>query len=102
MDVFLSSRKKNKGRERTGDHLDANTPTSLLVPDPGHLWVSFNSILQGDHSGVEIATESHSNLLGSWGLLHPTCRLVASSPLKSFEEAQGLVIDDFFRFEHSG
>lgn len=96
MDVFLSSRKKNKGRERTGDHLDANTPTSLLVPDPGHLWVSFNSILQGDHSGVEIATESHSNLLGSWGLLHPTCRLVASSPLKSFEEAQGLVIDDFF------
>ena len=94
--VFKARTSRKKIREKTGDHLEQFTPTSVLCPEPGHLWISFNSILQGDHSGVEIATESHSNLLKAFGLLHDSCRLVASSPLKSFEEAQGLVIDDFF------
>ena len=93
---FRARTSKKKTREKTGDHLEQFSPSSLLCPEPGHLWISFNSILQGDHSGVEIATESHSNLLRSYGLLQSDCRLVASSPLKSFDEAQGLVIDDFF------
>lgn len=42
------------------------------------------------------STESHANLLRSYGLLQPDERVVASSPLRSFSEAQGLVIDDFF------
>lgn len=29
-------------------------------------------------------------------LLADSCRLVASAPLQSFDEARGLVIDDFF------
>ena len=93
--VFKARTSRKKIRQKTGDHLEQFTPTSVLCPEPGHLWISFNSILQGDHSGVEIATESHSNLLKAFGCLHDSCRLVASSPLKSFEEAQGLVIDDF-------
>ena len=94
---FLSRASSKKVREKIGDHLEDFRPSSILVPpEPGQLYVAFNSILQGDHTGVEIATESHSNLLRSYGLLDSSCRLVASSPLRSFQEAQGLVIDDFF------
>lgn len=94
--AFRKNASRKKVREHTGDHLEDFVPSSLLCPEPGCVWVSFNSILQGDHAGVEIATESHSNLLASHGLLRKDCRLVASSPLQSFDEAQGLVIDDFF------
>ena len=94
---FLAGVLKKKVREQVGDHLEGFVPSPVLIsPDPGCLWISFNSVLQGDHAGVEIATESHANLLRSHGLLQPNERLVASSPLKSFSEAQGLVIDDFF------
>ena len=94
--AFRKNASRKKVREHTGDHLEDFVPSSLLCPEPGCVWVSFNSILQGDHAGVEIATESHSNLLASHGLLRKDCRLVASSPLQSFDEAQGLVINDFF------
>lgn len=94
---FLAGASKKKVREQVGDHLEGYVPSSVLVPpEPGCLWISFNSVLQGDHAGVEIATESHANLLRSHGLLQPKEHLVASSPLRSFSGAQGLVIDDFF------
>ena len=94
--AFKARTSRKKIREKTGDHLEQFTLTLVFCPEPGHLWISFNSILQGDHAGVEIATEAHSYLLKTFGLLQENCRLVASSPLRSFEEAQGLVIDDFF------
>ena len=101
--LFLARSAKRKVREQIGDHLESFVPSSVLVPpSPGCLWVSFNSVLQGDHSGVEIATESHANLLRSHGLLQPNERVVASSPLRSFSEAQGLVIDDFFALSIQG
>ena len=94
---FLARASSRRVRERVGDHLEDFRPSSILVPpEQGHIFVAFNSVLQGDHAGVEIATESHSNLLRSQALLDSSCRLVASSPLMSFQEAQGLVIDDFF------
>ena len=62
----------------------------------GHVWSSFASILQGDHAGVEIATEAHTSLLQKSGLLQPHFRMVASRPLRSRDRAEGLVIDDFF------
>ena len=58
--------------------------------------VSFKSILQGDHLGVEIATQSHANLLRDWSLLHDNVRMVSNKPLPSLTEVQGLCIDDFF------
>lgn len=60
------------------------------------IWVAFGSVLQGDHTGVEVATDSHSSLLETYGLLHPDHRLVANRPLRSSKGCQGLVIDDFF------
>lgn len=53
-------------------------------------------MLQGDHSGVEVATESHAGLLQSGGLLSPEVRMTASAPLRSSTGAEGLVIDDYF------
>ena len=58
--------------------------------------VCFKSILQGDHLGVEIATQAHANLLMSTGLLRYESRMVSNRPLFSSREAQGLCIDDFF------
>ena len=99
---FLAGVSKKKVREQVGDHLEGFVPSPVLVsPDPGCLWISFNSVLQGDHAGVEIATESHANLLRSHGLLQPNERLVASSPLKSFSEAAGSCDRWFFRNKHS-
>ena len=62
----------------------------------GRAMVSFRSILQGDHLGVEIATQSHSNLLASYGLLDSSCRMVSDRPLPSLDNVHGLCIDDFF------
>eukprot|EP00438_Fugacium_kawagutii_P020864 Skav209436 [mRNA] locus=scaffold805:189644:194096:- [translate_table: standard] len=49
---------------------------ALSFPGKGHLWVAFNSVLQGDHLGVEIATQGHTNLLKSVGLLEDNVRMV--------------------------
>jgi hypothetical protein len=57
--------------------------------------VSFKSILQGDHLGVELATQSHANLLKAGGLLQDSVRMVSDRPLPSLQEVQGLCIDDF-------
>ena len=95
---FLASRVSRRPRERSGDHLgEGSRPSSLLVPpEDGRVWVAFRSVLQGDHAGVDIATEAHVNLLKCQNLLSEDVRMTASAPLRSFEEAQGLVIDDYF------
>ena len=61
----------------------------------------FGSVFQGDHLGVEIATDSHANLLVDAGLLHPLSRLRSDLPLADDLVAEGLVIEDFFLFRGS-
>ena len=68
---------------------------SLLLPD-GMCHVSFKSILQGDHCGVDIATDAHTHILQEAGLLLPSSMLIAAKPLRDSRMCQRLVIDDCF------
>ena len=91
-------RRKRHNRESDGDAFNKSEDRpGLLVPPPeDHLWVSFDSVLQGDHIGVEVATDGHRNLLQSFDLLDESVCLTADKPLRSSTELQGLCIDDFF------
>ena len=95
---------KRRDREKLGDGLFADESQGMVSADPDHLWVSFKSVLQGDHAGVEIATESHTALLQESGLLQHASRMVASRPVRNLRQVDGLVIDDFFSisFEDRG
>ena len=98
--MIRSSKEKKAARESRGDFLGSYAwpPTSkdYVGPEAGHLWISFQSVLQGDHSGVEICTDAHVNLLQSYGLLSDSSRMVASRPRLSESIADGLVIDDYY------
>ena len=59
-------------------------------------WIAFGSVFQGDHAGVDLATEGHTQLLKDAGLLEEDTRLQSQSPLRSSQVAQGLCIDDYF------
>ena len=99
LSMFLLSQSKTKRRREVfGDELDrfGQFAGRGSRPGDGLVWVSFNSVLQGDHSGVEVCTDAHTSLLQSFGLLPPHHRLVASSPLLSRSCLEGLVIDDYF------
>ena len=63
---------------------------------PSTLFVSFGSVLQGDHGGVEYACDAHQGLLQSSGLLLPHSRLSADRPYRGIDFLDGLVIDDYF------
>ncbi|CAE7840815.1 unnamed protein product [Symbiodinium sp. CCMP2592] len=76
--------------EPPGDELDP------LLFDADHYLVCFGAIAQGDQLGVEIGTAAHGLLLESGGLLDQSSRLCANRPFKGCDEAQGLVIDDYF------
>ena len=93
---LIRSAKKRFDRIKQGDGLFADSFNDYIRPPTGHLWVAFSSVLQGDHAGVEIATQAHTNLLKSYGLLGEEYRMVASKPLRSNVRAEGLVIDDYF------
>ena len=62
----------------------------------GYAYACFRAILQGDHCGVEIATDAHQQWLQKFGLLDASSRLTASRCLRSDSLLQGLVIDDYF------
>ena len=84
-----------KRREEVGDFL--HKPAPLLVPFQDDTVVcAFAALFQGDHLGVEFATEAHSRMLQSYGLLDEDSRLQSSKPLLWDQCASGLVIDDFF------
>ena len=89
----------NKGRRYNrllqGDKLGPFEAVGSSPPE-GHLWVSFGSVLQGDHLGVEVAIAAHTSLLQSHGLLSEAVALRADRCLRSETQCQGLVIDDFF------
>ena len=90
---LLESARKKYSRERHGDHLRTQLD---IRPNDNIVWACFSSVLQGDHGGVEIATDAHSQLLQSFGLLKEDVHLVANKPCFDSETVEGLVIDDFF------
>ena len=92
---FLASKTRRYDRLKQGDRLGLTSEDGLRPP-PSHLWVSFASVLQGDHLGVEVATAAHTSLLQSHGLLGSDVALQANRCLRSDNQCQGLVIDDFF------
>ena len=82
-------------REREGDHL-AGPRRKIKLADVEKFVPCFGSIPQGDHLGVEIATEAHRNLLRSKGQLSDAVEMRSSQPFRGSDVAQGLVIDDFY------
>lgn len=97
--------KKKLTREEKGDDLgglvlglSAHSAGAVPKKISGDTLVHacFNTVAQGDHLGVEIATDSHRNLLKSKGLLVAEEELVSNLPFGGFSSLQGLVIDDFF------
>jgi hypothetical protein len=98
---LASSLKKRGSREKRGDGLHSFSchPGETLEVESlpaDKLWVSFASVLQGDHAGVEIATDAHERWLQQYGLLDERSRMTASRCLRSSSLLQGLVIDDYF------
>ena len=89
-------KKRRADRREVGDHLHAGAGLHLPVFEDDRLCVSFKSVLQGDHAGVEMACAAHSQLLKNAGLLPPEEELLSCRPLVSSSKAQGLVIDDYF------
>lgn len=93
-------KKRRRGREVAGDQLvggfDGFRPTGLLVDDDTEVVPCFSSVLQGDHLGVELASEAHAGMLIEAGLLDDASRLRADKALVSDDVVQGLYIDDFF------
>ena len=87
--------KKRRKRETEGDYLGVERP-SILWSDDLLVAPCFSSLFQGDHLGVEFATEAHAGMLMSYGLLPSHCRLQAGTCLHDDRCAQGLYIDDFF------
>ena len=97
--------RKGKGREQTGDYLgDADRvrgpvhgkPKRKKLSDEGLGHVCFNSVAQGDHLGVEVATDSHRGFLKAHGLLGSEEEITSSQVWLGSDSMQGLVIDDFF------
>ena len=84
-----------RARELEGDFLHGPRPSLLVEADP-EVVACFGSLFQGDHLGVEIATDAHQNLLTSVGLLQDASRIWGKAAVWSDEVVQGLCIDDFF------
>ena len=95
--LILRKANKSSSRHAVGDGLFASSrfpPVSRKRPS--FVFGAFQSILQGDHGGVEYACQAHEGLLASVGLLDEECRIVANRPFRGSSMMQGLVIDDFF------
>lgn len=96
-EVFQSERRRRKpSRTAGGDGLGFSCRQGFKKCDKGFCMASFSSIFQGDHAGVEIATDAHTGLLQSVGLLSHQTRLVSSRPFQGSDLCEGLVIDDYF------
>ena len=93
--LMRDSRRKYD-RHREGDRLRKPEEVPRAPKPEGCIWTSFKSVLQGDHTGVEVATESHTGMLQAHGLLDQQSTLVADRPLEATKMCQGLVIDDYF------
>ena len=92
----LQEGKKRKPREAAGDYLGDRALPLLGSKVPDQVYACFNSVVQGDHLGVEIATQGHSNLLKRNGLLCESEEISSTRPFRGARCLQGLIIDDFF------
>lgn len=95
--VIRDGGKKKYDRLLQGDFLrtGGKKPSSKRMTRET-LQACFASVPQGDHLGVEVATEGHRNFLRSWDLLADDNELRAGSPFRGRDLATGLVIDDFY------
>ena len=91
-----NSKKKQQPREVVGDFLGGANAKDYGPRLPEEVFACFNSIIQGDHLGVEIATQSHRNMLRGRGLLCEKEELTSNLPFGGRSCLQGLIIDDFF------
>ena len=91
---LLSSAKKKYNRYEVGDLLGMHEVVRKKVPEEVH--VSFRSILQGDHAGVEFATSAHEGLLKISGCLPEETRMTSHLPVQTTSKVEGLVIDDYY------
>ena len=84
-------------REAAGDYLGAGGKRAKKsLPKADDLvHATFSAIPQGDHLGVEFATQSHRSLLQHHGLLGSDSELTSALPWRGGSSLQGLVIDDF-------
>ncbi len=96
---LLEKARKGRRREIVGDGLG---PWTLRPPRGNRVYVSFKSILQGDHLGVEIACSAHHQLLANYDLLAPSTLISAKAPPTSSSLFQGLCIDDYFAISLEG
>ncbi len=90
VEVFAVKRRK-KDRAVLGDHL-GGAPKPIFFEHQMKVVACFSALFQGDHLGVEFATDSHANLLSSAGLLDQLRRLRSDIPLADDWIADGLVI----------
>ena len=97
LEVFAAAKNAKKPpRSVAGDGLGFSSRQMFVRCPKDECMVSFQSIFQGDHAGVEIATAAHEGLLHSAGLLDDVTRIVSSRPFFGRSLCQGLVIDDYF------
>ncbi|CAE7212545.1 unnamed protein product, partial [Symbiodinium sp. CCMP2456] len=76
--------------------VSANVPRSLLQDGEAEVRGAFRSLYQGDHAGVEFATQAHTALLQASGLLTRETQLLAKHAPSRGGPWEGLIIDDFF------
>ena len=96
-EIYLSNYalKKKRARTKEGDFLHGGRKAILFDPE-ADVVCGFAALFQGDHLGVEFATQSHSRFLIGHGLLPSESRLQGGGAIESDQCVQGLVIDDFF------
>ena len=87
-----AANKKKKPREAVGDFLGGLPEKSFGSRLPEYVFACFSSVAQGDHLGVEIATQSHRNMLKSRGLLVEEEELTSNFPFGGSRCLQGLII----------
>lgn len=88
--------RKGRKEERSQEASCIGSPQPILSDEEMLVLAGFRALFQGDHLGVEVATDSHSNLLADAGLLLPVGRLRSDIPVADDVIADGLVIDDYF------
>eukprot|EP00438_Fugacium_kawagutii_P022811 Skav208203 [mRNA] locus=scaffold2026:167899:172464:+ [translate_table: standard] len=95
MNYMRPPKRKRYDRAVSGDHLGGK-PRSILVGSDSKVQCCFAAFFQGDHLGVEFATEAHGALLQEYGLLQRGARFLGTMAIAEDRCVSGLVIDDFF------
>ena len=95
--VLRNHRGQRYDRTKHGDFLLAQESQKRKGKDiPPFFQICINSVPQGDHLGVEFATEAHRAFLLQKGLFPGQCELQSGRCFRGSDVASGLVIDDFY------